>query len=115
MLWKILILKPAIFYICQEEDERIRSKDKDIARRRAEISRLDDRPPGLDDPLEKLSAEDAAAIAAARLAEEAEMEAESLQLTAKIPPGPPPGLPPHLASGAGVPPGKNDHICFLWD
>lgn len=91
----------------REEEEKIKSKDKEIAKRRADISRLDDRPPGLEDPMEKLTEEEAAAIAAARLAEEAEMEAESRHLTPKvIPPGPPPGLPPSVTGmPSGVPPG----------
>ncbi|BFZ17748.1 hypothetical protein BsWGS_20787 [Bradybaena similaris] len=89
-----------------EEEERIQSKEREIARKIAEISQLDDRPPGLEDPVDKLTEEDAAAISAARLIEEAEMEAENRHLTPKLqPPGPPPGLPPNLVNIPGMPPG----------
>jgi len=91
----------------REEEEKIKSKDVEIAKRRVEISRLDDRPPGLEDPMEKLTEEESAAIAAARLAEEAELEAENRHLTPKaVPPGPPPGLPPSVTGlPSGIPPG----------
>ncbi|CAL1543591.1 unnamed protein product [Lymnaea stagnalis] len=90
----------------KEEDERIRSKDREIAKKREEISQLDDRPPGLEDPVDRLTDEDAAAITAARLIEEAELEAETRHLTPRMnPPGPPPGLPPNLMGMTSMPPG----------
>lgn len=102
----------------REEDRRIYSKDREIARRREEISQLDDRPPGLEDPADRLTEEEAAALAAARLIEEAEAEAETRHLetgegddatdtTAPRlnPPGPPPGLPQNVAGLTGLPPG----------
>ncbi|GFR87838.1 WW domain-binding protein 11-like [Elysia marginata] len=105
----------------REEDRRIYSKDREIARRREEISQLDDRPPGLEDPVDRLTEEEAAALAAARLIEEAEAEAETRHLggpgggeaddgadnaTPRLnPPGPPPGLPPNIAGMTGLPPG----------
>ncbi|XP_059173785.1 WW domain-binding protein 11-like [Physella acuta] len=90
----------------KDEDEKIRSKDREIARKREEISLLDDRPPGLEDPVDRLTDEDAAAITAARLIEEAELEAETRHLTPRMnPPGPPPGLPPNLMGIAGIAPG----------
>ncbi|RUS77480.1 hypothetical protein EGW08_014755, partial [Elysia chlorotica] len=102
----------------REEDRRIYSKDREIARRREEISQLDDRPPGLEDPVDRLTEEEAAALAAARLIEEAEAEAETRHLGGGVggeadgmapprlnPPGPPPGLPPNVAGMTGMPPG----------
>ncbi|KAK3778361.1 hypothetical protein RRG08_016824 [Elysia crispata] len=90
----------------REEDRRIYSKDREIARRREEISQLDDRPPGLEDPADRLTEEEAAALAAARLIEEAEAEAETRHLAPRLnPPGPPPGLPPNVAGMTGLPPG----------
>ncbi|CAG5121760.1 unnamed protein product [Candidula unifasciata] len=89
-----------------EEEERIQSKEREIAQKKVEISQLDDRPPGLEDPVDRLTEEDAAAISAAKLIEEAEMEAENRHLTPKLqPPGPPPGLPPNLVNMPGMPPG----------
>ena len=123
------------FSHCQEEDRRIYSKDREIARRREEISQLDDRPPGLEDPADRLTEEEAAALAAARLIEEAEAEAETRHLGGGSggeiregmdtvaprlnPPGPPPGLPPNVAGMTGLPPGNGEvHIDrwqSLWD
>ncbi|KAI8797141.1 WW domain-binding protein 11-like isoform X2 [Biomphalaria glabrata] len=90
----------------RDEDERVRFKDRDILRKR-EISLMDGRHPSLDDvSSEKLTDEDAAAITAARLIEEAEMEAETRHLTPRMnPPGPPPGLPPNMMGASGMPPG----------
>ena len=86
---------------------------------------MDDRPPGLEDPADRLTEEEAAALAAARLIEEAEAEAETRHLGGGAggeagegadtlaprlnPPGPPPGLPPNVAGITGLPPGKNRH------
>lgn len=90
----------------REEEERIQLTDRDIARRRAQISQMDDRPPGLEDPRDRMSEEERMALAAARLAEEAEREAEGMSHPGpKMPPGPPPGLPPHLLGLPGMPPG----------
>ncbi|KAH9498389.1 WW domain-binding protein 11, partial [Bulinus truncatus] len=90
----------------RREDERVRFKDREAVRKRDDMSLMDDRQPGLEDALERLTDEDAAAISAARLIEEAEMEAETRHLTPRVnPPGPPPGLPPNMIGISGLPPG----------